>query len=921
MRLGLLAFLLALPGLASAQNTDQNATRDAVQTARAAVRAQTAGRGVAAADLADLVPTDIATDRRSGATFVTLTQRVHGLDVWGTATPVAVPAQGAAVLAGPTAFEGSLATRATAPEPTLSAGAAVGRAEAFLRARRVAPVVGALSDEPASDAALLAAARAVVRYAASEPRLVYQPVAGRAGGPAGALRLAWAVTLDGGLELWAVRVDAATGAVLAADDLVAHDTWGPPAGETPTVSFAPLARARAAVEIGAAPSSYRVFGRPTESPAHGAVSLVVNPADAAASPRGWHDTGAAQYTVTRGNNAYAYTDREPIAEGASCAATPGCNLPDAGSSPDGGAALIFDTPFDASAGVGPNAAAAVVNLFYWGNVVHDVTWQYGFDEAAGNFQTTNAGEQGRGGDAVLLEALDGSGTNNANFSTPRDGGPGRMQMYEWTAPPLFEIAAPAEIAGPFAVQPARFGAETGRAAGTAVVLRTAAGLPSTGCTVADAANRAAVQGNVAVMRRGGCNFVEKARTAGALGATAFLVYNCDFESGDAGCASGTDPEALVPMGCPGAPTPDPQGCRDVTILGGFVQNSTGLRLVATPGASVVLDRSRPSRDSDFDAGVVAHEYGHGVSARLVGGPSGVGCLGNAEQMGEGWSDILGLLLTQRTGDTGAQARGIGTYLGFESTSGRGIRNAPYSTSFAVNDYTYQDVLTSGGTARALSTPHGVGFVWASILYDLTWNLIDAHGFSADVYDARGAAGNLVALNLVTTGLKLTPCGPGFVSGRDAILAADRLLYPDAARPGEGRHYGAVWRAFARRGVGVGASQGLATSTTDGTASFALPGGVAAERSAEGVASRLVLTGPNPFTAATTLALTLDAPQHVRVDVLDGLGRRVAVLHDGPVAAGEALALRVAAAGLPSGVYVVRAASETAVLTKSVTVVR
>ena len=920
MRLGLLAALLALPGLASAQNGA------AVQTAREAIRAQTAGRGIAAADMADLAPTDVVADRRSGATFVWLTQRVHGIDVWGTATPVAVPPQGAAVLAGRTAFESGLAARASAPVPSLGAGVAVGRAEAHVRALRARIVPS--GEVVRSDAPGETAAHAGAVYTASEPRLVYQPVAGQAGGPAGALRLAWAMTLEGGGELWAVRVDAATGAVLAADDLVQRDTWGPrPAASPEPTSFAPLARTAESAAPGVrasalagTPSSYRVFGRPFESPGHGESSLVVNPADPVASPRGWHDTRAAQYTITRGNNAYAYTDREPVGEGTTCAAVPGCNVPDPGSSPDGGAALVFDTPFNPAGGAVANAAAAVTNLFYWGNIVHDVTWHYGFDEAAGNFQTTNAGARGVGSDAVLLEALDGSGTNNANFSTPPDGRAPRMQMFEWTSPPLFEIAAPEAVAGQYAVQRAAFGAETGRVTGTAVVLRTATGQPSTGCTPADAANRTAVRGNVAVMRRGGCNFVEKARTAVALGGTAFVVYNCDFEIGDAGCVSGTDPEALISMGCPAGTAPDPQGCRDVTILGGFVQNSTGLRLVANPDARVVIDRSRPNRDSGFDAGVVVHEYAHGVSTRLVGGPSSTGCLGNAEQMGEGWSDIFGLLLTQRTGDVGATPRGIATYLAFEATGGPGIRNARYSTNFAVNDYTYQDILTSGGTARGLSVPHGVGFVWASILWDLTWNLVDARGFSADLYEARGSTGNVVALNLITTGMKLTPCGPGFVSGRDAILAADQLLYPDAARPGEGRHYDAIWRAFARRGVGFGASEGLSTSVTDGTASFALPGALASEREDTGVAARLVLTGPNPFASATTLVLTVDAPQHVRVDVLDGLGRRVAVLHDGPVG-GEALALRLSAAGLPSGVYVVRAAGETAVLSARVTVVR
>jgi len=57
---------------------------------------------------------------------------------------------------------------------------------------------------------------------------------------------------------------------------------------------------------------------------------------------------------------------------------------------------------------------------------------YGFNEASANFQDDNQGRGGVGNDHVNAEAQDGSGTNNANFSTPADGGSGRMQMYLWT---------------------------------------------------------------------------------------------------------------------------------------------------------------------------------------------------------------------------------------------------------------------------------------------------------------------------------------------------------------------------------------------------------------------------------------------------------------------------------------------------------
>jgi uncharacterized protein (TIGR03437 family) len=82
-----------------------------------------------------------------------------------------------------------------------------------------------------------------------------------------------------------------------------------------------------------------------------------------------------------------------------------------------------------------NQKAAQANLFYWVNRYHDILYSFGFNEAAGNFQTNNFNLGGTGADPVLAEAQDGSGTNNANFSTPPDGRSGRMQMFLWAGTP------------------------------------------------------------------------------------------------------------------------------------------------------------------------------------------------------------------------------------------------------------------------------------------------------------------------------------------------------------------------------------------------------------------------------------------------------------------------------------------------------
>src|SRR6185369_15135984 len=111
----------------------------------------------------------------------------------------------------------------------------------------------------------------------------------------------------------------------------------------------------------------------------------------------------------------------------------------------------------------PNAStnqqmAAITQLFYTTNFLHDWYYDSGFDEASGNAQTNNFGRGGLGGDAVHAEAQDYSGTNNANMSTPSDGGSPRMQMYVFTVTlNTLTVNTPAAIAGSKQIGTASFG--------------------------------------------------------------------------------------------------------------------------------------------------------------------------------------------------------------------------------------------------------------------------------------------------------------------------------------------------------------------------------------------------------------------------------------------------------------------------------
>lgn len=71
------------------------------------------------------------------------------------------------------------------------------------------------------------------------------------------------------------------------------------------------------------------------------------------------------------------------------------------------------TPIDPIA-FAPRSDLAVTQLFYTSNMYHDLLYRLGFDELSGNFQMDNFGKGGLGGDAVICQAQDGSGTDNAS---------------------------------------------------------------------------------------------------------------------------------------------------------------------------------------------------------------------------------------------------------------------------------------------------------------------------------------------------------------------------------------------------------------------------------------------------------------------------------------------------------------------------
>ena len=226
----------------------------------------------------------------------------------------------------------------------------------------------------------------------------------------------------------------------------------------------------------------------------------------------------------------------------------------------------------------------------------------------------------------------------------------------------------------------------------------------------------------------------------------------------------------------------------------------------------------PTRDSALTPEVIAHEYGHGLSNRLVAGPNFVGALGGVQSaaMGEGWSDYVALFFTQKKKDEINDRYPLVTYLAGHPENGLGIRRLPYSVDKSKNPLTYNDIdpvqidvsfPLNPPLFPSLNPPdqmHNAGEIWAQTLWDMHWFLTQKYGFSKDLY--RGGGGNNIAMRLVAEGMRLTPADPTFLDGRDAILAADIALFG-------GANCEEIWRAFARRGMGEFANDGGDTDST------------------------------------------------------------------------------------------------------------
>ena len=179
-----------------------------------------------------------------------------------------------------------------------------------------------------------------------------------------------------------------------------------------------------------------------------------------------------------------------------------------------------------------------------------------------------------------------------------------------------------------------------------------------------------------------------------------------------------------------------------------------------------------NRHTAFDSSVVFHEFMHGVTNRMVGGPMNVEALDEPQSggMGEGWGDYVACTINNSTV--------VGAWVVNQPLGIRGFR---YDSSFPDN---FGDL----GTGR-YDEVHNIGEIWCATLMEMNRRI-----------------GKILGVQLVVDALRLSPANPSFLDMRDSILAAlDFKLAAGQLTSGE--HSTArqgVWAVFAKFGMGPNA---------------------------------------------------------------------------------------------------------------------
>jgi len=238
---------------------------------------------------------------------------------------------------------------------------------------------------------------------------------------------------------------------------------------------------------------------------------------------------------------------------------------------------------------------------------------------------------------------------------------------------------------------------------------------------------------------------------------------------------------------------DRQGVNNAQMSTGVDGESPKLRLYPFN----VIDG--PERDPSFDNEIITHEYTHGVSQRLTGGPDTIECLKQEESQGlnEGWSDFFANAFQFRNN----RNRNTPLYLFRYVLDEEHGRQYPITSDTKKNPLMYSDLSYEQGESFNV---YKACEVWSVMLHEVFWNVVekyrnDPNFFLKDNQNLNYAPSNFVVMKMVIDGMKLQPCNPTFIAARDSIMTALQNFNGNNTKL-----TCLFWIGFAKRGLGINA---------------------------------------------------------------------------------------------------------------------
>ena len=215
----------------------------------------------------------------------------------------------------------------------------------------------------------------------------------------------------------------------------------------------------------------------------------------------------------------------------------------------------------------------------------------------------------------------------------------------------------------------------------------------------------------------------------------------------------------------------------------------------------------PCADGSLDMGVVGHEYTHAISNRMIGGPDNNISSEQGGAMGESWGDLTASEYQFSHGySTGVHPFIEGAYAtGNKKT---GIRDyAIYKNPLNYSDYGFD---STGPEV------HADGEIWNGTQWSVRQALVHKYNKRYPYKDkvlqrkcsedlaprgprrAQLCPGNRRWIQLMFDAFLLQPPATSMLDARDAMIAADHMRFG-------GRDTKVMWDAFAKRGMGKGAT--------------------------------------------------------------------------------------------------------------------